>query len=116
MLNTLLLPYTATIRRPTIVKSWWEETRSYAIVYSSVPCRYYSWASIELWDTSLASETKKSDFRVILEPSRTDIEKWDKIDISDNDLSDIWTFIIQEVKAQRIMSSINHIYLQINRL
>lgn len=115
MLNNLLLPYTADIKRPIYTKSWWEETKSYTVIYSSVPCRYYSINKLWLEDTDLASETSLSDLKVILPPANTNIYKWDKIEIFDADLLSIWTFLIKDVKAQRLISSVNHMALEITK-
>lgn len=110
-----LLPYFADIRRPFIANTAWEDYKSYTVVYSWVSCRYYS-DNINLNNTDIWAETSINKYKVILTPENYDIKIWDEIDLYDTTMSDIWTFIIDEVKAQRLFSSIDHMALKITKI
>lgn len=108
----LLLPYTANITRPIIINSWWEDYKSYEVIYSSIKCRYYN-NKQDLKNTNIWSETSLDSLNVIIEPTNSNIEVWDEIEILDSTLSSIWTYLISDVKAQRLINTINHIELKI---
>lgn len=107
-----LLPYTANITRPIIINSWWEDYKSYETIYSSIKCRYY-YNKQNLRNTNIWSETPLDNLNVIIDSANTNVKVWDEIEILDNTLSSIWTYLISDVKAQRLFNSINHIELKI---
>ncbi len=111
-----LLPYSATIKKPIILNSWWEEYKSYEAIYTSIPCRYYKNSKSTLRDSNIASETSINKFNIIINPSNYEIEIWYEVEISDPNVWVIWDFIVEEIKAQRLFSWIDHIYLEVTKL
>lgn len=107
-----LLPYTANIIRPIIINSWWEDYKSYETIYNPIKCRYYN-NKQDLRNTNIWSETPLDTLNVIVEAWNSNIDVWDEIQIMDSTLSTIWTYLIYDVKPQRLFNTINHIKLKI---
>lgn len=110
-----LLPYIADIKRITVLNSWWEDYKSYSTVYESIPCRYYL-KNKRLKNTNLATESSLDTKKIILEWNYSDIKFWDEITVIDVSFWEIWTYLIEDIKLQRLFSTIHHIELTITEL
>lgn len=101
-----LLPYKVTISRPTYTTSGGEQTRTFAAVYTSIPCRYYP-SRGTLNNTETAQQTQENNINMILEPSRTDVVIWDRLEIDGVNAK----YIVTDVKQQKLYSTNNHVFI-----
>jgi len=95
------LSQTCNVVEKVKVITWWEEIVTDTPIYTWIDCYYYSYkAKTDYTDSSLNTDVAK--YKVLLEPNKTLIKKDMYIIINDLDLWNIWTFIIEWVKMNRL--------------
>ena len=102
MLNDFL-NQTCTIQQVNKTLVGWEEQITFTNIYTSIPCYYYK-ASQVVRETNEAINTDLSSYKVMLEPSRTNVRPLMIISITDTDLWNIWKFLIEWVKVNRLIN------------
>lgn len=90
------LDYICTIYKETNTTINWTTRKTSEIIYWSIPCHFYTvkWA---LKPTDLSENTPIVTAKVIIEPTRVNVRKWQLINISIWEL-EMWTFEIDYVK------------------
>ena len=105
MLN--LLPDTCTIKRPVITTANGEDSKSYTVIYSDVPCRYYK-DNIKVVSDNLSQQTVVGTYKVIMDSDKTVLRK-DLIELNSEN------YIVEEIRILKLMSN-HHLELIIKRL
>lgn len=96
------LNQTANITSKVISIVWGEEQVSFSPVYTWIPCYYYK-ASQRLNETNQALNTNLSSYKVMLEANRVNVRENMIIEIIDPDLWNLWKFLIEWVKVNRLI-------------
>jgi len=103
----MLLPDTCTIKRPVIIRSDGEDSKSYTTIYDNIKCRYYQW-KIKLQNDDLSQQTELWTYKVILEKDKT-IYRKDLLELNSED------YIVEDVRIMKLSVS-HHLELIIKRL
>jgi len=103
----LSLPDICSVSRPAIILSWWEEYKSYWVVYDSLPCRFYS-GKQWLKSDNLSQQTETWNYKMIVEVG-SDIVRGDFVWL------DCDSYIVEEIRTLKT-SVAHHKELNIKRL
>lgn len=90
-----------------ITMSWWEQTITDNTIYSDISCYYFTSTTNISNTTESSLNTQLDRTRVIVEPNKTDIKKGYHIIIKDPDLWEVWEYIIESIKMNRLANGTN---------
>ena len=96
------LNQTCNITQKVVSISWWEQNITFTTIYSWIKCYYY-WQKQKLDLTNNAVNTDLTTYKAIIEPDKTLVRDDMIIEIIDPDLWNIWKFLIEWPKVNRLI-------------
>lgn len=109
------LKQTCTISSTSRVNNKWTQEVTQTPIHTNISCFLYKEKRKQEID-SISSENQVWDIILIIEPDKTDVEKSNRVVVTDPDLWDLWEYIVAVVEKHRSFTWIWGISLILKKL